>query len=363
MITGDHALTARAIARDVGLLGEAVHDGETGGGDVASRAKTAGVIDGPQLEAMTDEQLRAVVCETRVYARVDPEHKLRIVDALKRNGEIVAMTGDGVNDAPALKRADIGVAMGRVGTDVARDASDLVLADDDFATIVHAVELGRVVYDNLRKVILFLLSCNMSEVLVVFLTALLSPATALLPLQLLWINLVTDGLPALALGVDPSEAGVMDRPPRDARESILSAGAQLQIVWQGAVMTATALALYYAVAPAIPGTTPAAARTMLFTALVLTQLLHAFDFRSTGGTVWHARSLSNRWLVLSLCGSMVLQAAIIYIPALSGIFKTAPLSALQWVAVLGTGLLSVAVMDASKLLAAHRTPAREGVHR
>jgi P-type Ca2+ transporter type 2C len=293
---------------------------------------------------------------------VNPEHKLRIVGALKRRGEVVAMTGDGVNDAPALKRADIGVAMGRVGTDVARDASDLVLADDDFATIVHAVELGRVVYDNLRKVILFLLSCNMSEVLVVFVTALISPATTLLPLQLLWINLVTDGLPALALGVDPREPGGMDRPPRDPRESILSARRQLQIVWQGLVMTGATLALYYLVAPALPSTSAEQARTMLFTTLVLTQLLHAFDFRSAETSVWHPGSLKNRWLVLSLCGSMALQGAIIYVPGLSGVFRTAPLSATQWAAVIGASLLAVAVMDVTKLAAnrAARASAQQG---
>jgi len=252
--------------------------------------------------------------------------------------------------------------MGRVGTDVARDASDLVLADDDFATIVSAVELGRVVYDNLRKVILFLLSCNMSEVLVVFLTALFSPATALLPLQLLWINLVTDGLPALALGVDPSDPGVMDRPPRDASKSILSAGRQLQVAWQGLVMTATVLGLYYFVAPYIPGTSASEARTMLFSALVLTQLLHAFDFRRAGATVWHPSSLNNRWLVLSLCGSMALQAAIIYVPALSQIFKTAPLTGVQWAAVVGSGLLAVALIDASKLFV-HRQQLPQGARR
>ena len=354
MITGDHALTARAIARDIELIG-----GEEG--DSASR-----VVDGPQLEAMDDGELGRVVADVRVYARVNPEHKLRIVEALKRRGEVVAMTGDGVNDAPALKRADIGVAMGRVGTDVARDASDLVLADDDFATIVHAIELGRVVYDNLRKVILFLLSCNMSEVLVVFVTALISPASTLLPLQLLWINLVTDGLPALALGVDPGEPGVMDRPPRDSSESILSARRQLQIGWQGIVMTGAVLGLYFFVAPAIPGTSAEQARTMLFTALVLTQLLHAFDFRNAEKSVWHPSSLNNRWLVLSLVGSMVLQGAIIYSPALSGIFRTAPLSVTQWAAVIGAGLLAVVVMDATKLASNSRTArpaARQGAER
>jgi P-type Ca2+ transporter type 2C len=342
MITGDHALTARAIARDIGLI-DAANDGD--------------VVEGVELEAMSDEQLTAAVAHTRVYARVSPEHKLRIVSALKRRGEVVAMTGDGVNDAPALKRADIGVAMGRVGTDVARDASDLVLADDDFATIVHAVEQGRVVFDNLRKVILFLLSCNISEVLIVFLTALIAPGATLLPLQLLWINLVTDGLPALALGVDPSEPGVMDRPPRAATETILSARRQAQLLWQGVVITAAVLGLYYFVAPAIPGTTPAQAMTMLFTSLVLAQLLHAFDFRSAETSVWHPLSLDNRWLVISFVGSMSLQAAIIYTPALSQIFKTAPLSAVQWAAVIGAGLLAVAVIDISKLAtraSAHR---------
>jgi Ca2+-transporting ATPase len=343
MITGDHALTARAIARDIGLV---PRDGE--GSD-------ARVIEGRELEAMSDDELAAVAEQTRIYARVNPEHKLRIVEALKRNGELVAMTGDGVNDAPALKRADIGIAMGQVGTDVARDASDLVLADDDFATIVHAVELGRVVYDNLRKVILFLLSCNMSEVLVVFTTAMFSPATALLPLQLLWINLVTDGLPALALGVDPTEPGVMDRPPRDSTESILSAKRQLGVVFQGLVITAAVLTLYYGVAPNLPGTTPAEARTMLFSALVLSQLLHAFDFRSARGTVFHPRSLANKWLVLSLLGSMALQAFIIYTPAMQQIFQTAPLDAVQWGCVLGASLAAIVVMDITKLFTFRRT--------
>ncbi len=332
MVTGDHALTARAIAADIGLL------------------DCDRVVTGAELEAMTDDELAAAVPDIRVYARVNPEHKLRIVDALKRNGEIVAMTGDGVNDAPALKRADIGVAMGKVGTDVAREAADMVLSDDNFATIVHAVEQGRVVFDNLRKVILFLLSCNMSEVLVVFVTALFSPGAAMLPLQLLWINLVTDGLPALALGVDPGDPHVMNRGPRNVDESILSGPSQLQILWQGAVMTGACLAMYYAVAPHIAGVDPYIDRTMLFTALVLTQLLHAFNFRSQTRSVWHPGSLENRWLVLGLIGSMALQCVVIYLPAAQGIFKTAPLDATQWLVVVATAFVAVGIIDLTKLI-------------
>ena len=339
MVTGDHALTARAIAADIGLL------------------DTDRVVTGQELEAMSDDELAEQVRDIRVYARVNPEHKLRIVDALKRNGEVVAMTGDGVNDAPALKRADIGIAMGKVGTDVAREAADMVLSDDNFATIVHAVEQGRVVFDNLRKVILFLLSCNMSEVLVVFVTALFSPSAALLPLQLLWINLVTDGLPALALGVDPGDAGVMDRMPRNADESILSRQRNIQILWQGTVMTGACLVLYYLVAPQLPGMTPNIDRTMLFTALVLTQLLHAFNFRSQTESVWNTRSFANRWLVAGLVGSMALQCAVIYLPGAQSVFKTAALSPIHWLAVIVASAVAIAILDAAKLLTAARSRA------
>ena len=341
MITGDHALTARAIAREIGLADDPV------------------VLTGPEIEALGDDELAARVESVRVYARVDPAHKLRIVDALKRNGEIVAMTGDGVNDAPALKRADIGVAMGRVGTDVARESADMVLADDDFATIVKAVEQGRTVFDNLRKVILFLLSCNVSEVLVVFVTAMFSPTAALLPLQLLWINLVTDGMPALALGVDPAEPGVMDRPPRNADESILSARRQGEVAWQGFVMTGVALGLYYFVAPRMPGMTPFVDRTMLFSGLVLTQLLHAFDFRNTRGTVWHPRSFENHWLVFALTGSMALQVLVTTVPALQEIFQTTALSSAQWLAVVAASLVGIAIIDASSLVRNARSDARQ----
>lgn len=340
MVTGDHALTARAIAKQVGIL------------------DTDRVVTGAELAAMTDEELSAQVRDIRVYARVNPEHKLRIVDALRSHGEVVAMTGDGVNDAPALKRADIGVAMGMVGTDVSREAADMVLSDDNFATIVEAVRQGRAVFDNLRKVILFLLSCNMSEVLIVAITALFSPQAALLPLQVLWINLVTDGLPALALGVDPADRGLMERVPRATDESILTRNRQLQIVWQGLVMTAAALVLGYVVAPALGATQPES-RTMLFCALVLTQLLHAFNFRSDTGSVFSPHSLRNKWLVLALLGSMTLQVAVVYLPGAERLFQTVPLDSADWVAIVLTALSAIAVIDITKLLVARFGPAAQ----
>ena len=348
MITGDHALTARAIASDIGLLGPGSE--RPPGAEATSAAR---VIDGAELEAMSAQELDAAVEDTRVYARVNPEHKLRIVDALKRRGEIVAMTGDGVNDAPALKRADIGVAMGRVGTDVARDASDLVLADDDFATIVHAVELGRVVFDNLRKVILFLLSCNMSEVLVVFLTALISPTAALLPLQLLWINLITDGLPALALGVDPREPGVMDRPPRDANESILSARRQLQIAWQGLVMTAAVPRPLLRRRTGDPGHQR---RCSTHDALQRRSCCHSFCTRSTSAAPRRPSGIPSRcatdgscWRFSGRCCCMPLSSTRRHS---QGIFKTAPLSPAQWLAVAGAAMLGSRRHGPFKLLAA-----------
>ena len=342
MVTGDHALTARAIGDEIGLL-----EGKR-------------VVTGVELERMTDEELAETVEDIRIYARVNPEHKLRIVDALKRRGDIVAMTGDGVNDAPALKRADIGVAMGKIGTDVSREAADMVLADDNFATIVAAVERGRTVFDNLRKFILFLLSCNTSEVLIVFTTSFVTTQPALLPLQLLWINLVTDGLPALALGVDPAAPDVMDQPPRAADEGILTRPNQFQILWQGALLTLGGLAVfvwgdYYA-----PGHHYELGQTMLFTTMVLSQLLHSFDFRSTTSTVFSLSTFKNRWLVLAFFGSLVSQLAIIYIPALEKLFHTEPLQAEQWAVVLVAAFIPIIIIDITKVALARRNAAEEG---
>src|SRR5450759_1897224 len=330
MVTGDHALTALAIAREIGLVTDPAHER---------------VVTGVELEHMTDEELETAVDEIRIYARVDPEHKLRIVAALKRRGHVVAMTGDGVNDAPALKRADIGVAMGRVGTDVAREAADVVLADDDFATIVEAIRQGRAVFDNLRKFILFLLSCNISEVSIVFATSLFSATPALLPLQLLWINLVTDGLPALALGVDPASRGIMDRPPRGAADSVLTTRRRVQVVWQGVAITLAGLSMYIWTSTFMPGHDPARAQTMLFTAMVLAQLLHAFDFRSETSTVFSPNSLRIPWLIAALLGSMSLHLLVIYVPALQRVFSTHPLSVVDWGWVVVSALVPVVVID------------------
>ncbi len=336
MVTGDHALTAMAIGAEVGLL-----EGKR-------------VVTGVELESMSDDELFEAVEDIRIYARVNPEHKLRIVDALKRRGHVVAMTGDGVNDAPALKRADIGVAMGLVGTDVSREAADMVLADDDFATIVEAVRHGRTVFANIRKFILFLLSCNVSEVLIVFLGSFLIDKPVLLPLQLLWNNLVTDGLPALALGVDPASPRVMEQPPRCADEGVLTKASQIQILAQGALITAGALGVYMVGEWLLPHHSYQLGQTMLLTTMVTTQLLHSFSFRSRTRSVFGPESLKNPWLLAAAGGSFLAHLAVLYVPPLAAVFKTVPLGALEWAAVLVASLVPLALIDLLKVTTARR---------
>jgi len=349
MVTGDHALTARAIATEIGIM-----------------APDQRVVTGAEIERMSDEELAAAAPDIRVYARVNPEHKIRIVSALKARGHVVAMTGDGVNDAPALKRADIGVAMGVVGTDVTREAADMVLADDNFSTIVHAVEEGRTVFANLKKVILFLLSCNIAEVLIVAITSFFSFGAGLLPLQLLWINLITDGLPALALGVDPAEHDAMRRKPRNASKPILTLPRWMQIFSQGAVMTVAALILAYVVAPLVESHAPGLAasnayttRTMLFAGLVLAELLHTLTFRSETKPVFSAEVVKNKWLLAAIAGSFALQFLVIYVPGLRDLFQLSPLSALQWGAVLAVAFIAMVINDLIGLVIDKKMSGRE----
>lgn len=336
MVTGDHVRTAEAVAKEIGLWEEG-----------------AEIMDGVELESVSEEELSKRVERIRVYARVAPLHKVKIVNAFKSRGHVVAMTGDGINDAPAIKRADIGIAMGVLGTDVTKQASDMVLADDNFATIVSAVKEGRLVYDNIKKFVLFLLSCNMSEVLTMFLAMTVGLPLPLLPIQILWVNLVTDGLPALALGMDPPEADLMKRPPREPSEEILAANRQAQIFWQGVLMTIGALGSF-AISLFVLGSSLPQARTIVFTTLVIAQLLHSLNFRSARETVFSGHSLGNRFLVLALLASVALQLNVIYFVPLQPIFHTAFLGLTEWAVIMASALLPLFFVDRIKVLLSRR---------
>ncbi len=315
MITGDHLNTAVAIAKEIKIID-----------NPEERA-----ITGEELDKMSDQQLDEIVEQVRVYARVNPEHKVRIVDAFKKKGHIIAMTGDGVNDAPALKKSDIGVAMGMNGTDVAKEASDMVLADDNFSSIVAAVKGGRQVYDNIKKFIDYLLSCNLGEVLIVFIAMLIGfrdPATGmvLLPLtaiQLLWINLLTDGLPALALGVDPPSKDLMSRPPRDPKENILSKGMFIDMCIVGVIMLIGTLGLFAYNLPS----GGIKAITVAFTAIVIFEMVRALSVRAK----YKVGIFSNRKLLLAIASTIALQLVVIYTPFLQPAFETVPLDLMDWI--------------------------------
>jgi Ca2+-transporting ATPase len=297
MITGDHPLTARYIATELGIA----DDGH--------------ILTG---RSFSGEELKNLVEEVPVYARVSPEHKLAIVEALQEKGHIVAMTGDGVNDAPALRRADIGVAMGLTGTDVSKEAADMVLTDDNFATIVAAVEQGRVIYDNIRKFIKYLLTSNSAEILVMLLSPFLGLGLPLLPLQILWINLVTDGPPALALSAEPAERGIMRRPPHPPDENVFARGLGLHVVWVGAVMALVSLATglwYWQTAPEIW-------QTMVFTTLTLSQLSHVMAIHSGNESLFTVGPLSNKPLLGAVLLTFVLQLMAIYVPLFQGFLET-----------------------------------------
>ena len=304
MITGDHPATARAIAARLDIGKDSV-------------------MTGAELARLGDEEFRQQVAHIQVYARVDPAQKIRIVEALQAHGEFVAMTGDGVNDAPALRRADIGIAMGKGGTDVAREAASLVLLDDNFATIVHAVREGRRIFDNLRKFIKYAMTCNSAEIWAIFLAPFLGLPIPLLPIHILWINLVTDGLPGLALAAEPAEKGVMTRPPRPPKESLFAHGMWQHMLWVGLTMGAVCL---FTQAWAIHSGF-SHWQTMVFTVLTLSQMGHVLAIRSERQSLFKQGLFSNRYLLGAVTLTFLLQLATIYVPALNEIFHTQPLSA------------------------------------
>jgi Ca2+-transporting ATPase len=317
MITGDHPNTATAIASELKMFDATKNQ----------------ALTGQELDQLSDSELAKIANRITVYARVSPAHKLRIVKALKKQGHIVAMTGDGVNDAPAVKEADIGIAMGCTGTDVTKEASSMILADDNFATIVAAVEEGRGIYDNIRKFIRYLLACNTGEVLTMFVAALAGLPMPLLPVQILWVNLVTDGLPAMALGVDSNDPNIMSRPPRHPNESVFSRGLSTKIIGRGIQIgfsTLLVFSLVYYLKNDL-----ALARTMAFTTLVFSQMFHVFDCRSEIYSVFEAGFFKNKYLLLAASCSICMHLMVIYNPVLSGIFATVPMGFHDWLLVLG----------------------------
>lgn len=319
MITGDHLWTAAAIAKDLGILPSAGSEDAAGG----AMRRPAGVVTGAELARMDANAFAVEVARLSVYARVDPAQKIRIVQALQARGEFVAMTGDGVNDAPALKAADIGVAMGKNGTDVAREAAGLVLLDDNFATIVGAVREGRRIFDNIRKFIRYALTGNSGEIWVLFLAPLIGLPVPLLPIQILWINLVTDGLPGLALAAEPAERGVMQRPPRPPGESVFARGLWQHALWVGLLIASLCLGVQaWALASGHPHW-----QTMVFTVLTLAQLAQVMAIRSETESIFSQGLWSNRPLFVTVLITCALQLATLYVPWLRPIFKTEALSA------------------------------------
>lgn len=332
MITGDHPLTAAFIAEQLGISTE------------------GGILTGRDLATLSPEELGRRVEEVSVFARVSPEHKLAIVRALQERGHIVAMTGDGVNDAPALKQADIGVAMGVTGTDVSKEAADMVLLDDDFATIVAAVEEGRVIYDNIRKFIRYILSSNSGELSVMLIAPFVGLPLPLLPLQILWINLVTDGLPALALSLEPPERDIMRRPPHPPSESIFGRGLGVHVLWVGLLMGLVSLGVGYAYRVAGHETW----QTQVFTTLTLSQMGLALAVRSERDALFRVGFLSNKALVGSVLLTFGLQLGVVYLPFLQGVFHTHPLSAVDLLVALALSTVVFWAVEGQKWISHRR---------
>lgn len=332
MITGDHKNTAVAIAKELGFF-----------------SSDSFALTGDELDDLSDEELFAKVRNISVYARVSPQHKLRIVQAWRRSGEIVAMTGDGVNDAPAVKEADIGVAMGITGTDVTKEVSDMVVTDDNFASIVSAVEEGRGIYDNIKKFVHYLLSCNTGEILVMFVASLIGWPVPLLPVQILWVNLVTDGLPALALGVDPVEPGIMNKPPRMKDEAVVTKQRAYTMLAQGSFIAFCSL-LAFCLVMFIEKEGIMRARTAAFVVLSCSQLFHAFNCRSDTESIFKLGFLSNKKLICANLISFIMQMAVVYVPFLQRVFQTQRLGFVDWLMVLAISSLPLWLVEISKRL-------------
>lgn len=330
MITGDHKITAMAIAREIGIFKE---------GDIA--------ITGAELEKISEEEFNKNVARYSVYARVAPEHKVRIVKAWQKQNEVVAMTGDGVNDAPALKQADIGAAMGIVGTDVAKGASDMVLTDDNFATIVSAVEEGRKIYDNILKAIQFLLSTNIGEIFLLLVTAIFNWGTPLLPIHILWVNLVTDSLPALALSVDPAEKDIMQRKPRNAKKSFMTRSMVWRVLYQG-IMVGTIPLVAYRIGLRDGGI--GLGQTMAFATLAFAQLVHVRNLHSNRISSFRVNPMRNKPLIGAILASAGLMLLVLLVPTIRGAFSLATMNAEHWWLVVGMSLIPIVVVDFFKLL-------------
>ncbi|MFC7681670.1 calcium-translocating P-type ATPase, SERCA-type [Paenibacillus sp. GCM10028914] len=345
MITGDHRTTAEAIAAQLGIM---PRNGQS--------------MTGQELARLDDKELDAKVDQTYVYARVSPEHKLRIVKSLQRKGHVVAMTGDGVNDAPAIKASDIGIAMGITGTDVTKEASALVLSDDNFSTIVAAIEEGRNIYENIRKFIRYLLASNVGEILTMFFAMMMGLPLPLVPIQILWVNLVTDGLPAMALGVDQPEKDLMEHKPRGAKENIFARRLGWKIISRGVLIGLCTLGAFWLTLRAAPDQAGqlAKAQSVAFATLVMAQLIHVFDCRSSR-SIFHRNPFQNKYLVLAVLSSVLLMLGVMYIEALQPIFKTVPLGMREWALTLVAAGIPTFLMGAGSLWGGKRNRNRRNM--